>query len=139
MLGAGRASVTEALWPLQDEGLTRCDRGRVVNLDGDGVEARSYEFYAVVRDEYDLLRETGCSSVATDSCGESVRIDGDIPFPSDAPGDPGPAPEFVNRDDQPACHDEDELVSSSRYGGRERGPPFAARPGSRESEGDRRI
>jgi CRP-like cAMP-binding protein len=55
MLGARRASITEALRPLQEEGLVRCDRGRVVILDGAGVEARSCECYAVVRDEYDRL------------------------------------------------------------------------------------
>src|SRR3954453_4743578 len=55
MLGARRASVTEALRPLQDEGLVRCERGRVVIIDGAGVEARSCECYFVVRDEYDRL------------------------------------------------------------------------------------
>src|SRR4051812_20750889 len=60
MLGARRASVTEALGPLQEAGLVRCDRGRIVILDGAGVEARSCECYAVVRDEYDrLLGEAG--------------------------------------------------------------------------------
>src|SRR3954469_19228502 len=58
MLGARRASVTEALRPLQEEGLVRCERGRVVILDGAGVEARSCECYAVVRDEYDRLLGT---------------------------------------------------------------------------------
>src|SRR3954454_6457080 len=58
MLGARRARVTEALRPLQDAGLVRCERGRVVILDGAGVEARSCECYAVVRDEYDRLLGT---------------------------------------------------------------------------------
>src|SRR3954452_14132075 len=55
MLGARRASVTEALRPLQEAGLVRSHRGRIVILDGPGVEARSCECYFVVRDEYDRL------------------------------------------------------------------------------------
>src|SRR3954470_5016017 len=55
MLGARRASVTEALRPLQEAGLVRCDRRRIVILDGAGVEARSCECYFVVRDEYERL------------------------------------------------------------------------------------
>jgi CRP-like cAMP-binding protein len=55
MLGARRASVTEALRPLQEEGLIRSHRGRITILDGAGLEARSCECYVVVRDEYDRL------------------------------------------------------------------------------------
>ena len=55
MLGARRASVTEALRPLQEEGLVRSHRGRIAILDGAGVEARSCVCYAAVRDEYDRL------------------------------------------------------------------------------------
>ena len=55
MLGARRASVTEALGPLQEAGLVRSSRGRIVILDGAGLEARSCECYAVVRDAYDRL------------------------------------------------------------------------------------
>ena len=55
MLGARRASVTDALRPLQEAGLVRSRRGRIVILDGPGVEARSCECYFVVRDEYDRL------------------------------------------------------------------------------------
>jgi CRP-like cAMP-binding protein len=55
MLGARRASVTEALRPLQEAGLVRSHRGRITILDGAGVEARSCECYEVVRDEYDRL------------------------------------------------------------------------------------
>ena len=55
MLGARRASVTEALRPLQKEGLVRSHRGVITILDGAGMEARSCECYAVVRDEYDRL------------------------------------------------------------------------------------
>src|SRR4051812_4159094 len=55
MLGARRASVTEALAPLQEEGLVRSSRGRISILDGAGLEERSCECYAVVRDTYDRL------------------------------------------------------------------------------------
>src|SRR4051812_32745613 len=55
MLGARRASVTEALGPLQEEGLIRSHRGRITILDGAGLEARSCECYFVVRDEYNRL------------------------------------------------------------------------------------
>ena len=55
MLGARRASVTEVLSPLQEAGLVRSHRGLIVILDGAGLEARSCECYAVVRDEYDRL------------------------------------------------------------------------------------
>jgi Crp-like helix-turn-helix domain len=55
MLGARRASITEALRPLQEEGLVKSHRGRVAILDGAGLEARSCECYFVVRDEYDRL------------------------------------------------------------------------------------
>lgn len=55
MPGARRASVAEALRPLQEEGLIRSSRGRIAILDGAGVEARSCECCSVVRDEYDRL------------------------------------------------------------------------------------
>ena len=55
MLGVRRASVTEVLGPLQEGGLVRYDRGRIVILDGAGLEARSCECYRVVRDEYARL------------------------------------------------------------------------------------
>src|SRR4051812_20077685 len=53
MLGARRASVTDALRPLQEEGLVRSHHGRLTILDGVALEARSCECYFVVRDEYD--------------------------------------------------------------------------------------
>ena len=59
MLGARRASVTEALRPLQEAGLVRSHRGRLTILDGAGLEARSCECYFVVRDEYDRLLGVG--------------------------------------------------------------------------------
>ena len=55
MLGARRASVTEALRPLQEEGLVRSHRGLLTILDGVGLEGRSCECYQVVRNEYDRL------------------------------------------------------------------------------------
>ena len=55
MLGARRASVTDVLGPLQDAGLIHCERGLITILNGAGLEARSCECYAVVRDEYDRL------------------------------------------------------------------------------------
>jgi CRP-like cAMP-binding protein len=55
MLGARRASVTDALGPLQEAGLVRSHRGTISILDGAGLEARSCECYFVVRDEYDRL------------------------------------------------------------------------------------
>jgi CRP-like cAMP-binding protein len=55
MLGARRASVTDALQPLQDAGLVRSSRGVITILDGAGLEARSCECYFLVRDRYDQL------------------------------------------------------------------------------------
>jgi CRP-like cAMP-binding protein len=55
MLGARRASVTEALRPLQDAGLLKSHRGRITILRVEGLEARACECYSVVRDEYDRL------------------------------------------------------------------------------------
>jgi CRP-like cAMP-binding protein len=55
MLGARRASVTEALRPLQRAGLVRSQRGTIHILDGDGLEERSCECYQTVKDEYDRL------------------------------------------------------------------------------------
>ena len=55
MLGARRASVTEALRPLQKAGVVRSHRGRIAILDRAALEARSCECYFIVRDEYDRL------------------------------------------------------------------------------------
>ena len=55
MLGARRASVTEALRPLQQAGVVRSHRGRIAILDRAALEARSCECYFIVRDEYDRL------------------------------------------------------------------------------------
>ena len=55
MLGARRASVTEALRPLQNAGIVRSHRGWIRILDDAGLEARACECYFMVRDEYDRL------------------------------------------------------------------------------------
>ena len=58
MLGPRRASVTEALRPLQKAGLVKSYRGLITILDGAGLEARACECYFVVRNEYDRLLNT---------------------------------------------------------------------------------
>ena len=55
MLGARRASVTAALGPLQDAGYVRSSHGRIIIMDGAGLESCACECYVVVRDEYDRL------------------------------------------------------------------------------------
>jgi len=55
MLGSRRASVTEALRPLQAAALVRSHRGWISILDGAGLEARTCECYFIVRDQYDRL------------------------------------------------------------------------------------
>ena len=55
MLGVRRASVTDALGPLQEAGLIRSVRGRITILDGCGLEDRACECYFTVREEYERL------------------------------------------------------------------------------------
>ncbi|MET0382895.1 MAG: Crp/Fnr family transcriptional regulator [Burkholderiaceae bacterium] len=55
MLGVRRESVTEAALKLQRAGIIRYARGHVTVVDRRGLELRSCECYAVVRDEYDRL------------------------------------------------------------------------------------
>ena len=55
MLAVRRASVTDALAPLQAAGLLRQDRGRVVLLDGAGLAAAACPCYALIRDEFAAL------------------------------------------------------------------------------------
>ena len=55
MLAVRRASVTDALAPLQAAGLLRQDRGRVVLRDRPGLEAAACPCYALIRDEYAAL------------------------------------------------------------------------------------
>jgi CRP-like cAMP-binding protein len=55
MLGVRREGVTEGAIKLQKAGLIRYSRGRITVLDRIGLEARSCECYAVVKNEYDRL------------------------------------------------------------------------------------
>jgi CRP-like cAMP-binding protein len=55
MLGVRREGVTEGAIKLQKAGLIRYARGRITVLDRIGLEARSCECYAVVKNEYDRL------------------------------------------------------------------------------------
>ena len=55
MLGVRREGVTEAALKLQKLGLIRYVRGRITVLDRAGLEARTCECYAVVKEEYDRL------------------------------------------------------------------------------------
>jgi Mn-dependent DtxR family transcriptional regulator len=55
MLGVRRQGVTEAAHKLQEAKLIRYARGRIAVLDRKGLERRSCECYAVVRNEYARL------------------------------------------------------------------------------------
>jgi CRP-like cAMP-binding protein len=55
LLGVRRESVTQAALALQDAGLIRYGRGRIVVLDRQGLERAACECYAVVKREYDRL------------------------------------------------------------------------------------
>jgi CRP-like cAMP-binding protein len=55
MLGVRREGVTEGALKLQHAGLIRYARGRIIVLDRKGLEIRSCECYAVVKQEYDRL------------------------------------------------------------------------------------
>ncbi len=55
MLGVRREGVTEGALKLQNLGLIRYSRGRITVLDRPGLEKRTCECYAVVKDEYDRL------------------------------------------------------------------------------------
>jgi CRP-like cAMP-binding protein len=52
MLGVRRAGVTEVAGPLQDEGLIRYSRGRVVILDRHKLEGCACECYRIIREDY---------------------------------------------------------------------------------------
>jgi CRP-like cAMP-binding protein len=55
MLGARRATITEAMGPLQQAGLITYSRGIVRVVDRAGLEAVSCECYRIIRDEYRRL------------------------------------------------------------------------------------
>ena len=55
MLGVRREGVTEAAMKLQVAGLIRYARGHITVLDRPGLERRTCECYAVVKNEYDRL------------------------------------------------------------------------------------
>jgi CRP-like cAMP-binding protein len=55
MLGVRRATVTEAMGPLQEAGLIEYARGIVGVVDRDGLEAVACECYRIIRDEYRRL------------------------------------------------------------------------------------
>ncbi len=55
MLGVRREGVTQAALSLQKAGLISYARGRIKVLDRKGLEERTCECYAVVKDEYDRL------------------------------------------------------------------------------------
>jgi CRP-like cAMP-binding protein len=55
MLGVRRASVTEVLRPLQNDGLIRASRGKVIILDPKRLADASCECYGVIRNEYQRL------------------------------------------------------------------------------------
>ena len=55
MLGIRRASVTVAAGTLQQAGMIRYNRGRIVILDRTALEATTCECYEIVRQEYDRL------------------------------------------------------------------------------------
>jgi CRP-like cAMP-binding protein len=55
MLGVRRASVTEVLTPLQEEGLVCSQRGTITILDRKAMEAAACDCYRIVVDEYARL------------------------------------------------------------------------------------
>jgi Mn-dependent DtxR family transcriptional regulator len=55
MLGLRRASVSEAALKLVSAGMIKYHRGRISVLDRKGIEKRSCECYAVVKNEYSRL------------------------------------------------------------------------------------
>lgn len=55
MLGVRRASVSDVLRPLQDQGMIRANRGRVTILNRAGLEETSCQCYRIIRSEYERL------------------------------------------------------------------------------------
>jgi hypothetical protein len=68
MLGVRREGVTEAAGRLEDAGIIRCRRGRILVPDRRRLETRVCECYAVVAREYDrLLRPPMPSALPTNA------------------------------------------------------------------------
>jgi CRP-like cAMP-binding protein len=57
MLGVRRASISEILKPLRDEGLLDYSRGTIKILDRKGIEARACECYRLIADEFSWLNQ----------------------------------------------------------------------------------
>src|SRR5262245_5746469 len=55
MLGVRRASVTEVLRPLQEDGLIRATRGKIIILDAKRLAEASCECYGIILNEYQRL------------------------------------------------------------------------------------
>jgi len=55
MLGVRREVVTHSAFKLQEAGLIRYSRGRILIIDRAGLGERTCECYAVVKREYDRL------------------------------------------------------------------------------------
>jgi CRP-like cAMP-binding protein len=55
MLGVRRASVTDVLRPLQDDGVIRASRGKLTIVDADRLAAASCECYRIIRREYERM------------------------------------------------------------------------------------
>jgi CRP-like cAMP-binding protein len=55
MLGVRRASISEVLEPLQDQGLINNPRGKITIVDRKGLEASSCECYRTINEEFDRL------------------------------------------------------------------------------------
>ena len=55
MLGVRQEGVTEAALKLQTAGLIQYARGHITVIDRPGLEQRTCEYYAVVKQEYDRL------------------------------------------------------------------------------------
>ena len=72
MLGVRREGVTENALELQDAGLIEYKRGHINVLDRQGLEARTCECYAVVKEEYDRLLPIGVAAYSHESASSTL-------------------------------------------------------------------